>query len=870
VREFEILRRIGRGGMGTVFLARSDPPFERLVALKELNLGEDDPRAATRFLNEAKIAVELRHGNVVPVYDHFEEGGVPYISMQYNERGSLAPLAQRLTLAQSILVLQGIFAALAEAERHRIVHRDLKPANILITAAGQVQVGDFGLAKALLETRMHHSTTRMVGTPAYMAPEQVEGVESERSDLYSTGVMAYEMLVGRLPFEASHEWAIVKAHMDDDPPDPCELRPELDGRYRDWLLRLLAKKPADRPSGATDAWEELETITVDVLGAFWHRQARLTDDVAPASPVLHETEGGAAVPVLMPRMVTVDRPTPQEPPPSPAPTSSTSQSRVAPGHQLRRSVAQGVSEVADAVRSTYGPRGRFVVIGAERRRTRRADEIAREIVVDGDLAVQEGVDLARGLAEHMRTMAGDGGTTAIILAQDLVNGVVDAEGDGRARQRVLNGIRRALDLAIDGIREHAVEIDSKAKIQRVATIAAGDDEIGDVIADAIEKVGKDGVVNVEEGQTFGMDLEFTEGMRFDRGYVSPYMVTDQERMEAVLHDPYVLLVGQRVASVRDLLPVLEQVIQTGKPLLVIAHEVDGEALATLIVNKLRGTFTSIGVNTPGFGERRDRTLEDIAILTGGEVVSVEWGLKLENTQVSQLGRARRVVVTKDTTTIVDGAGDVDGIKDRINQIKTEIENTDSDFDREKLQERLAKLSGGVAVVKVGAATETEMKEKKHRVEDALQAVYASIEEGIVPGGAVTLHAAAAAIGRVDMPDSDAALGADLVAQALRGPLRQLAENAGFPLDSAALDSPVRRTGEYLDVVTGEYSDLIVHGVIDTAFTLRLALQEAVSLAETVAGTERVLPARERPSPTPPPELAALADTSPPSAGEKSG
>ena len=342
----------------------------------------------------------------------------------------------------------------------------------------------------------------------------------------------------------------------------------------------------------------------------------------------------------------------------------------------------------------------------------------------------------------------------------------------------------------------------------MATISAGDEEIGDVIADAIEKVGKDGVVNVEEGQTFGMDLEFTEGMQFDKGYISPYMVTDQERMEAVLEDPYILIANQKIGSVRDLLPVLEQVIQSGKPLLIIAEDVEGEALATLVVNKLRGTFTGVAVKAPGFGDRRKRMLEDIAILTGGEVITEEMGLKLENTQVSQLGRARRVVVAKDNTTIVDGAGDADAIKGRINQIKAEIENTDSDFDREKLQERLAKLSGGVAVVKVGAATETEMKEKKHRVEDALQATRAALEEGIVPGGGVALLEATGAVNLDAIDIEDEKTGAQIVLRALEEPLRQIAENAGFEGSVVVNDVRKAKAGEGLNAATGEIVDLV--------------------------------------------------------------
>jgi chaperonin GroEL len=396
-----------------------------------------------------------------------------------------------------------------------------------------------------------------------------------------------------------------------------------------------------------------------------------------------------------------------------------------------------------------------------------------------------------------------------------------------------------VDRVVEHIRSIATEISGKDQIARVATISAGDEEIGDVIADAIEKVGKDGVVNVEEGQTFGMDLEFTEGMQFDKGYVSPYMVTDQERMEAVLEDPYILIVNQKIASVRDLLPVLEQVIQSGRPLLIIAEDLEGEALATLVVNRLRGTFTGVAVKAPGFGDRRKRMLEDIAILTGGEVITEEMGLKLENTQVSQLGRARRVVVTRDTTTIVDGAGDPEAIKGRINQIKREIEVTDSDFDREKLQERLAKLSGGVAVVKVGAATETEMKERKHRVEDALQATRAALEEGIVPGGGIALMQATTLLS-LDAFEGDERTGASIVLRALEEPLRQIAENAGF--EGSVVVNEVRRAepGVGLNAATGEYVDLVSAGVIDPAMVTRSALQNAASIAKNILTTEAIV------------------------------
>jgi chaperonin GroEL len=401
------------------------------------------------------------------------------------------------------------------------------------------------------------------------------------------------------------------------------------------------------------------------------------------------------------------------------------------------------------------------------------------------------------------------------------------------------GIETAVETVVESIKGQSREVAGKEDIARVATISARDREVGDVIADAIEKVGKDGVVNVEEGQTFGMELEFTEGMQFDRGYISPYMVTDQERMEAVLEDPYLLIFGGKVSSVQDLLPVLERVIQAGRPLLVIAEDVEGEALATLIVNKLRGTFTGIAVKAPGFGDRRKRMLEDIAILTGGEVVSEEMGLKLENTQLAQLGRARKVVVAKDTTTIIDGAGEPEEIKARIKQIKAEIDTTDSDFDREKLQERLAKLAGGVAVVKVGAATETEMKEKKHRVEDALQATRAALEEGIVPGGGVVLVNAIPALKDLAI-EGDEATGANIVRRALEEPLRQLADNAG--LEGSVVVGKVKelKPGHGLDVDTGEYVDLVKAGIIDPAMVTRSALQNAASIAKNIITTEAVV------------------------------
>jgi chaperonin GroEL len=393
---------------------------------------------------------------------------------------------------------------------------------------------------------------------------------------------------------------------------------------------------------------------------------------------------------------------------------------------------------------------------------------------------------------------------------------------------------------VEAIGKRAKAVSGKDQIARVAAISAGDDEIGDVIADAIDKVGKDGVVNVEEGQTFGLELEFTEGMQFDKGYVSPYMVTDQDRMEAVLEDPYILIANAKIGAVRDVLPLLEAVMQSGKPLLIIAEDVEGEALATFVVNKLRGTFTGVAVKAPGFGDRRKRMLEDIAILTGGEVISEELGLKLENTEVSQLGRARRVVIGKDNTTIIDGAGDGAAIKGRVSQIKSEIENTDSDFDREKLQERLAKLAGGVAVVKVGAATETEVKEKKHRVEDALQATRAALEEGIVAGGGVALLEAQTAI-KVDLIDDlDERTGAMIIHRALEEPLRQIAYNAG--LESSVVVNDVRKAkaGNGLNAATGEIVDLVAAGVIDPAMVTRSTLQNAASIGKNILTTEAIV------------------------------
>jgi chaperonin GroEL len=510
--------------------------------------------------------------------------------------------------------------------------------------------------------------------------------------------------------------------------------------------------------------------------------------------------------------------------------------------EARKALEQGVDAVANAVKVTLGPRGRYVVLdkkfGAPTI-TNDGVTIAREIEVE-DVFQNQGAQLVREVATATNDVAGDGTTTATVLAQAIVRQGLKNVAAGANPLALKRGIEQAVDQVVKNIELQSKEISGKDQIARVATISAGDDEIGDVIADAIDKVGKDGVVNVEEGQTFGMDLEFTEGMQFDKGYISPYMVTDQERMEAVLEDPYVLIANSKIGSVRDVLPVLEQVIQSGRPLLIIAEDVEGESLATLVVNKLRGTFTGVAVKAPGFGDRRKRMLEDIAVLTGGEVITEEMGLKLENTQLSQLGRARRVVVTKDTTTIVDGNGESDAIKGRINQIKSEIENTDSDFDREKLQERLAKLSGGVAVVKVGAATETEMKEKKHRVEDALQATRAALEEGIVPGGGVALLVAQKAlnIDAIELPDEKT--GASIVFRALEEPLRQISENAGLEGSVVVNDVRKAKKGHGLNAATGEIVDLVAEGIIDPAMVTRSALQNAASIAKNILTTEAIV------------------------------
>ena len=517
----------------------------------------------------------------------------------------------------------------------------------------------------------------------------------------------------------------------------------------------------------------------------------------------------------------------------------------------RRSLERGVNIVANAVKVTLGPKGRYVVLdkkfGAPTI-TNDGVTIAREIEVE-DVFENQGAQLVREVATATNDVAGDGTTTATVLAQAITREGLKNVAAGANPMALKRGIEKAVGWVVDDLKSQSKEVSGKEDIARVATISAREREIGDVIADAIEKVGKDGVVNVEEGQTFGLELEFTEGMQFDKGYLSPYMITDPERMEAVLEDPFILVANQKIGAVKDLLPVLEQVIQAGRPLLVVAEDVEGESLATIVVNKLRGTFTAVAVKAPGFGDRRKRMLEDIAILVGGEVITEEMGLKLENTKLSQLGRARKIVVDKDSTTIIDGAGDPEQIKARIKQLKAEVENTDSDFDREKLQERLAKLAGGVAVVKVGAATETEMKEKKHRVEDALQATRAALEEGIVPGGGVALVNAADAVRKnAEGLDSDEKTGASIILRALEEPLRQLATNAG--LEGSVVLDKVRNAakGQGLNVDSGEVEDLVKSGIIDPTMVTRSALQNAASIAKNIITTEAIVaeaPEREK-------------------------
>jgi chaperonin GroEL len=506
----------------------------------------------------------------------------------------------------------------------------------------------------------------------------------------------------------------------------------------------------------------------------------------------------------------------------------------------RRGLEAGVNKLADAVKVTLGPKGRNVVIGKRWGAptiTNDGVTIAKEIELE-DHFENMGAQLVKEVATKTNDIAGDGTTTATVLAQALVREGLRNVAAGANPIALKRGIEQAVKAAVESIRALSKVVDDKAEIAQVASISAADPSIGEVISEAIDKVGKDGVVTVEESNTFGVELEFTEGMQFDKGYISPYFVTDQERQEAVLEDPFILIANQKISSAHDLIAVLERVMAAGKPLLLIAEDVDGEALATLIVNKLRGTFQSVAVKAPGFGDRRKAMLADIAILTGGQAISEEVGLKLENTDIALLGRARKVVIAKDTTTIIEGAGLEADVKSRIAQIKREIDDTDSDWDREKLQERLAKLAGGVAVIRVGAATEIELKEKKHRIEDAVSATKAAIEEGIVPGGGLALLRSRAAVDKlVHKLTGDEATGATIVSKALDEPMRWIASNAG--LEGAVVVEQAEREsgGVGLNALTGHFEDLLKAGVIDPAKVTRSALQNAASVAALLLTTE---------------------------------
>ncbi|HWS47078.1 MAG TPA: chaperonin GroEL [Acidimicrobiia bacterium] len=518
--------------------------------------------------------------------------------------------------------------------------------------------------------------------------------------------------------------------------------------------------------------------------------------------------------------------------------------QIAYDEHARRALEAGMNKLADAVRVTLGPKGRNVVLekkwGAPTI-TNDGVSIAKEIELE-DPYEKIGAELVKEVAKKTDDVAGDGTTTATVLAWAMVREGLRNVAAGANPMVLKQGIQDAVETAVDSIKSLSKKVETDpAAIANVAAISAADKEIGSMIAEALEKVGKDGVITVEESQTFGMELDLVEGMRFDKGYISPYFVTDPERMEAVLDDAYLLFASNKISAVKDLLPVLEKVMQAGRPLAVIAEDVEGEALATLVVNKIRGTFKSVAIKAPGFGERRKAMLQDMAILTGGQVVSEEVGLKLENIGLELLGRARKVVVTKDETTIVEGAGSKSEVQGRINQIRNEIDNTDSDYDREKLQERLAKLSGGVAIIKVGAATEVELKEKKHRIEDAVQTTKAAVEEGVVPGGGVALlRAQAKVLDLSETLEGDVSTGAKIVARALEEPIKQIAVNAG--LEGGVIVEKVKnlKGANGLNAATGEYEDLVKAGVIDAAKVTRSALQNAASIAALFLTTEAVV------------------------------
>ncbi|MEU5949251.1 chaperonin GroEL [Micromonospora sp. NPDC047465] len=518
--------------------------------------------------------------------------------------------------------------------------------------------------------------------------------------------------------------------------------------------------------------------------------------------------------------------------------------------EARRGLERGMNQLADAVKVTLGPKGRNVVLekkwGAPTI-TNDGVSIAKEIELE-DPYEKIGAELVKEVAKKTDDVAGDGTTTATVLAQALVREGLRNVAAGANPMALKRGIEAAVASVSEELSKLAKDVETKEQIASTASISAGDSTVGEIIAEAMDKVGKEGVITVEESNTFGLELELTEGMRFDKGYISAYFMTDPERMEAVFDDPYLLIVNSKISSVKDLLPILEKVMQSGKPLLIIAEDIEGEALATLVVNKVRGTFKSVAVKAPGFGDRRKAMLADIAILTGGQVISEEVGLKLDAVGLDMLGRARKVVVTKDETTIVDGAGDAEQIQGRVNQIRAEIDKSDSDYDREKLQERLAKLAGGVAVIKVGAATEVELKERKHRIEDAVRNAKAAVEEGIVPGGGVALvQAGKTAFDKLDLT-GDEATGAQIVKIALDAPLRQIAVNAG--LEGGVVVEHVRNIepGHGLNAANGEYVDLLAAGIIDPAKVTRSALQNASSIAALFLTTEAVV--ADKPEKTP--------------------
>ncbi|MEU5990827.1 chaperonin GroEL [Actinomadura bangladeshensis] len=520
--------------------------------------------------------------------------------------------------------------------------------------------------------------------------------------------------------------------------------------------------------------------------------------------------------------------------------------------EARRGLERGMNQLADAVKVTLGPKGRNVVLekkwGAPTI-TNDGVSIAKEIELE-DAWEKIGAELVKEVAKKTDDVAGDGTTTATVLAQALVREGLRNVAAGANPMSLKRGIEAAVERVSEELSKLAKDVETKEQIASTASISAGDPQIGEMIAEAMDKVGKEGVITVEESQTFGLELELTEGMRFDKGYISHYFVTDPERMEAVLEDPYILIVQSKASANKDLLPVLEGVMQSGKPLLIIAEDVEGEALATLVVNKIRGIFKSVAVKAPGFGDRRKAMLGDIATLTGGQVISEDVGLKLENTTTDMLGRARKVVITKDETTIVDGAGDANEIAGRVNQIRTEIDNTDSDYDREKLQERLAKLAGGVAVIKAGAATEVELKERKHRIEDAVRNAKAAVEEGIVPGGGVALlQAGTKAFDKLELA-GDEATGANIVKRALEEPLKQIAVNAG--LEGGVVVERVRnlKPGEGLNAATGDYVNMFESGILDPAKVTRSALQNASSIAALFLTTEAVIAEKPEKNPAP--------------------